>query len=533
VQDFTEWLFASGLFSPDDHPLPHKRREEEPTEEEAEEAQAQAQGLALRRAEEVAQGLEQELEAAGRRLAEAEEALRRQRQEGEEREARIRSRSEAKLAEELQRSEAAFEAELETTLQFWRSIARSSACARLSQTLDLGTAELLGNGRYGYVFRGRRCDDGHPVVVKLLSIRWAHVAAKEWQQAQAVGAHPHLVEYTDVMLHADDDRIIAQLLQASQESGKLHVRNKRASFPDRFLCLMEEYMNRGTVQDWMDKELLLPGGLLAVMRSVAHALAFMHRSGITHNDVKPENIMLAQADESDPRSEVVVKLGDLGLAKASKDLGPDFEMYGLTVLCMVTGEKFGSRRFCASTMEAMVSEVAALTGERRRAPAAVAAAATPPPLEPALARSLAELPRLLRQVWSRDINMVEVADHARLQGWSFFDGAPPAPPPEQLQQQQPASLGDGVEEAEADEHDEWATPACSDPIAAHGSGVGPGPGPRPIEGACPGLVEVASLPLDQRSMNKERVLDLGALSARRAQDSARRTVAATEQPCLG
>jgi len=300
---------------------------------------------------------------------------------------------------------------VEAAHEFWRRVAKSSARPVLDKKFNIRAAELLGNGNYGFVFKSRRVAGGQPVVVKLLSVRWAHVAAKEWQQAQITGDHPGIVRYEDAILHADDDKCITNLLKLAQEQGRLQRRSKGTKFPDKFLCLVEEFMNRGTVQDWMDKEILLPGGLLVVMQCVASALAFMHQRGVTHNDIKPENIFLHQVNEKDPHGQVTVKLGDLGLAEISKERAVDFQQYGMTVLCMVTGEKFGTRKFQLELISDFVNDVAQLTGKN------------PEQATPGVAAALAEVPSLLRKVLTQDdITMAEISFLPWLENWGFFDG---------------------------------------------------------------------------------------------------------------
>merc|ERR1739846_127579 len=118
-------------------------------------------------------------------------------------------------------------------------------------------------------------------------------------------------------------------------------------------------MNRGTVQDWMDKKLLMPGGMFVVMQRVATALAYMHSMGVTHNDIKPENVMLHQECQNDVEStEILVKLGDFGLATKSMNQSADFWQYGMTVFCMITGERFGARKYRPEHVEKFVAECA-------------------------------------------------------------------------------------------------------------------------------------------------------------------------------
>jgi len=189
----------------------------------------------------------------------------------------------------------------------------------------------------------------------------------------------------------------------------------------------------------------LPGGMLVVMQRIASALAFMHQRGVTHNDVKPENIFLHQIVEGDPRAKVTVKLGDLGLSEVSKDRANDFQQYAMSVLCMITKEKFGTRKFQSELVSDFVTDVARITGDdpTKASPDSVAAA-------------LAEIPGLLRKVWLQDdITMNEVSYSSWLENWDFFEGGPGTeeevadateegqPPKQQEQQKEEAA---GVEE---------------------------------------------------------------------------------------
>mmetsp|Transcript_48629 Transcript_48629/g.150661 ORF Transcript_48629/g.150661 Transcript_48629/m.150661 type:complete len:585 (-) Transcript_48629:27-1781(-) len=305
----------------------------------------------------------------------------------------------------MRRAEQHFEEEHETSLQFWRAVAEASATDRLGQVLEMDTATLLGNGKYGYILKSKRRSDGVVAVVKLLSLRWAHVAATEWGKAKAAADHPNIVEYADVMLHADDDKVIHGILMAAQDEGRLQTRVRRGTFPRCYVCLMQEFMNAGTVQDWMERNLLLPGGLLVTMQKVACALAHMHQLGLTHNDVKPENVLLSQADESNSRSEVTVKLADLGLAARSTDRTDDFWQYGMTVFCMAMGEKFGERKYQPGLHAVYVEAVSMCV-----------------PHGDGVMAALGKLPWLLRKVFSKEMTMQEISEADFLQGWCFFDG---------------------------------------------------------------------------------------------------------------
>eukprot|EP00927_Polykrikos_kofoidii_P034017 TRINITY_DN2885_c0_g2_i1.p1 TRINITY_DN2885_c0_g2~~TRINITY_DN2885_c0_g2_i1.p1 ORF type:complete len:687 (-),score=146.68 TRINITY_DN2885_c0_g2_i1:341-2314(-) len=323
---------------------------------------------------------------------------------------------------EAKRLEEAHELEVEAILQFWREAAKTSSTPQLASFVDMEAFDLLGNGRYGFVFKTKLVPEGEDdtkegvcVVVKLVSVRWAHVAAKEWQAAQLIGDCPHIVgAMQKVILHQDVDKTISKLLQSARSAGRLQA-CRRGEFPDRWLCMFQEFMNRGTVQKWMDDGRLAPGGMFVVMQRVAAALTFMHRNGLTHNDIKPENFLICQEDETNPRADVSVKLADLGLASGSvSDKTADFTQYGMSILCMATRERFGTRKFNEDEIDTWANEAAAtassyMTGGGR------------------VQRVLRELPDWLRKIWRKEVSMAEVADWRSLHTWGFFDGGPRSP----------------------------------------------------------------------------------------------------------
>merc|ERR1711953_345123 len=170
-------------------------------------------------------------------------------------------------------------------------------------------------------------------------------------------------------------------------------------------------MNRGTVQDWMDKDRLSASGMLSVAHALANALAYMHQKGLTHNDIKPANVLLAQRVND---TEVDIKLSDLGTTTKSSDRANDYSQYGMTVFCMSNGEKFGTRKFQEELIPGLVEEVAVLTQGALEMPSAGAGTRS-------VSDALSKLPSLLEDVWTRSVTMSDVRDYTWLQGWGFFD----------------------------------------------------------------------------------------------------------------
>merc|ERR1711908_10974 len=101
------------------------------------------------------------------------------------------------------RKEAAAEDESNASVQFWRNVTKTSASPQLGKVVKMDALELLGRGKYGYVMKAARAKDSSPCIVKLMSVRWAHIAIREWYAGQLVDEHINIVaaDYKDVLLH--------------------------------------------------------------------------------------------------------------------------------------------------------------------------------------------------------------------------------------------------------------------------------------------------------------------------------------------
>lgn len=82
------------------------------------------------------------------------------------------------------------------------------------------------------------------------------------------------------------------------------------------LYIIMEYVPCGDLQQWLHLHGPLPEILArAVGQQVFEALAYLHRKMITHRDIKPDNILIA----NDSVDGFCVKLSDFGLSKVVKD----------------------------------------------------------------------------------------------------------------------------------------------------------------------------------------------------------------------
>ena len=163
---------------------------------------------------------------------------------------------------------------------------------QLSAGAQLGPYRIentLGAGGMGVVYRAIDTRLNRSVAVKVLSPDLADSSARRRFQHEARMAsalnHPHIVT-----IH---------------ETGEIeHVQ-----------YLVEEFVDDGTLRDWMRREPRTWRQIATLLLGVADGLAAAHQAGILHRDVKPENILVAKSGYA--------KLSDFGLAKLDEPT-PDF-----------------------------------------------------------------------------------------------------------------------------------------------------------------------------------------------------------------
>ena len=83
--------------------------------------------------------------------------------------------------------------------------------------------------------------------------------------------------------------------------------------------LVMEFVRGRTLRDILaERRRLNPDEALAIMEQMLAAIAAAHRAGLVHRDVKPENVLVAEAPSGGPGNLIdsVVKVADFGLARA-------------------------------------------------------------------------------------------------------------------------------------------------------------------------------------------------------------------------
>jgi serine/threonine-protein kinase len=164
----------------------------------------------------------------------------------------------------------------------------------LSPGTRLGKYEIvrrLGAGGMGAVYEGIHTEIGKRVAIKVLSPSIAAipgVRVRFLREAQLTTKvrHPHIVDVTDIGNDAGQAYIVMELLQGEDLSQRLE---------------------RGPLSPQELADYLLP---------VCAAVAAAHRAGITHRDLKPQNIFLSRSALS-----LQLKVLDFGISKGTDGVG--------------------------------------------------------------------------------------------------------------------------------------------------------------------------------------------------------------------
>jgi eukaryotic-like serine/threonine-protein kinase len=164
----------------------------------------------------------------------------------------------------------------------------------LSPGTRLGKYEIvrrLGAGGMGAVYEGIHTEIGRRVAVKVLSAAiaatpGARVRFLREAQLTTKVRHPHIVDVTDIGNEGGQAYIVMELLQGQDLSQRLE------SSP------------------------LSPQELADYLLPVCAAVSAAHRAGITHRDLKPQNIFLSRSALS-----LQPKVLDFGISKGTDGVG--------------------------------------------------------------------------------------------------------------------------------------------------------------------------------------------------------------------
>ena len=178
-----------------------------------------------------------------------------------------------------------------------------------TQVADTLLGSLI-DGRYR--IRGRVARGGMATVYTATDERLERtVAVKIIHPTQAPEARARIANF--VARFTDEAKTIARLTHPNVVA--VYDQGTHAGLP----YLVMEYVRGRTLRDVLaERRRLNPDEALAITEQMLAAIAAAHRAGLVHRDVKPENVLVAEAPTGGVANLVdsVVKVADFGLARA-------------------------------------------------------------------------------------------------------------------------------------------------------------------------------------------------------------------------
>ncbi|XP_072879981.1 serine/threonine-protein kinase MAK [Hemitrygon akajei] len=150
------------------------------------------------------------------------------------------------------------------------------------------TLKQLGDGTYGCVLMGKSNESGELVAIKRMKRKFY-----SWDECMNLRE----VKSLKKLNHAN----IIKLKEVIRENDHLYF--------------IFEYMKENLYQLMKDRNKLFPESVIRnIMYQIIQGLAFIHKHGFFHRDMKPENLLCMGPD--------LVKIGDFGLARELRSRPP-------------------------------------------------------------------------------------------------------------------------------------------------------------------------------------------------------------------
>jgi serine/threonine protein kinase len=166
--------------------------------------------------------------------------------------------------------------------------------------------QLIGRGGFGRVFRVfNKLDDKHYAIKKIIITEGNIKAALHEIRILASIVHPHVIRYYHSWIESKPCEDASSSSEEEEEEDDVII-NQGVYY---FFNIQMEYCHCSLRQFLWNRQKVDVSECYHIMTQVIDGVYFLHRSGIIHRDMKPDNILIYSKDP------FVVKISDFGLAK--------------------------------------------------------------------------------------------------------------------------------------------------------------------------------------------------------------------------
>lgn len=239
--------------------------------------------------------------------------------------------------------------------------------------------KYIAKGTAGWVFLVENKASGARSAMKLIRMTQALSGVREWYISKLL----RNVGVSNIVFTGEQVCVIAR-----NEAPEIIAAELRDAGPvPYYMCLMQDFMNGGTLESLVDDGRLTPKMMFKALGDVATTLSLMHESKVHHKDIKPENVLV----EMHGKELTAAKLCDFGSAEIGDAAGraDDIRRFGVTLFSVATGEGWTKNRLIREKHENLIARLAdAVSGS---------------------SGVLAQLPDVLQQILSGCMRMKEIA----------------------------------------------------------------------------------------------------------------------------
>lgn len=166
--------------------------------------------------------------------------------------------------------------------------------------------QLIGRGGFGRVFRVfNKLDDKHYAIKKIIITEGNIKSALHEIRILASIVHPHIIRYYHSWIESKPYTPSVDDESSGDEEEDVIVSHGSCYF----FNIQMEYCHCSLRQFLWNRKTIDVSECYHIMTQVIDGVYFLHRSGIIHRDMKPDNILIYS------KNPIVVKISDFGLAK--------------------------------------------------------------------------------------------------------------------------------------------------------------------------------------------------------------------------